>query len=215
MTSTLHILDAGRQPYAQTLELQNRLVEDRKQGKGTDTLILVEHDRVYTLGCRGKKDHVIASEAELTQAGIPLIRTDRGGDVTYHGPGQVVAYPVISLAGRGEGVLWYVQNLEAVVIRVLDTFGLRGTTDPANRGVWIGTDKIAAIGVRVSRQITKHGFALNVRVHLDDYRNIIPCGIRDRGVTSLHLKVPGVEMDVVKERVVENFMQVFGYDQRS
>jgi len=152
------------------------------------------------------------SESALSRKGIRVIKTDRGGDVTYHGPGQLVGYPIMNIGGESRGVLWYVEKLEEVLIRTLNTFGLDPVTDRQNRGVWIGNDKIAAIGVRVTRQVTMHGFALNVSTDLSDYSGIIPCGIVGRGVTSLHRFVPDVRMEEVKKRVIQRFVKVFEYD---
>jgi lipoate-protein ligase B len=208
----LVVRDLGQQDYESALDYQRRLVEQRKKDEITDVLILVEHDRVYTMGRNAKDKNVILSKTELDQHGIRLVKTDRGGDVTYHGPGQLVGYPIINIGGEDRGVLWYVQKIEEVVCRTLEKFGLEASTDSHNRGVWIGNDKIAAIGVRVTRQITMHGFALNVSVNLDDYKGIIPCGIVGKGVTSLDRFIPSVSMDEVKNRVVQEFMKVFEYD---
>ena len=147
---------------------------------------------------------------ELTRRGIEVVRIGRGGDVTYHGPGQLVGYPIIHLGERGKGVLWYVQALEQILVRVMADFGVQADTDRQNRGVWVGDEKIAAIGVRVTRRITMHGFALNVRTDLANYAGIVPCGITDKGVTSLHLLVPDVSMDAVKDVTVQRFREVFG-----
>ena len=211
MKPVLRIIDMGQQMYETALDYQRGLVERRKLNETPDTLVLVEHDRVYTMGRNAKEKNVVASEAELARRGVRLIKTDRGGDVTYHGPGQLVGYPIMNIGGQDKGVLWYVQKLEEVICRTLETFGLKSTTDRQNRGVWIGNDKIAAIGVRVTRQVTMHGFALNVSVDLSDYGGIIPCGIVGRGVTSLNRFVPDVSMEQVKGRVVEKFMEVFEY----
>jgi len=211
----LKIMDLGQRDYDSTLELQRNLVEQRKRSEIPDTLILVEHDRVYTMGRNAKDDNVTASAIELKHRGIKLIKTDRGGDVTYHGPGQLVGYPIMNIGGEGKGVLWYVANLEEVICRTLKTFGLEAATDRENRGVWIGNDKIAAIGVRVTRQVTMHGFALNVSVRLSDYGGIIPCGIRGKGITSLNLFVPDVSMEEVKKRIIQRFVKVFDYDDSS
>jgi lipoate-protein ligase B len=212
MNPVLHVVDLGKQRYEDAFALQGDMVEKRKRGEIPDTLLLLEHDRVYTLGRNAKEGNVVASPDELDRRGIRVVKTNRGGDVTYHGPGQLVGYPIINIGGEGKGVLWYVQKLEEVICRSLKTFGLDASTDRQNRGVWIGDNKIAALGVRVTRQVTMHGFALNVSVALDDYKGIIPCGIRGKGVTSLHLLVPGISMERVKESVIEQFVAVFGYD---
>ena len=208
---SLCVIDLGRQAYASALRIQEERAEARKIGTVSDTLLLVEHEPVYTLGRNARESHVLASPAQLAREGIEVVRTGRGGDVTYHGPGQLVGYPIIDLRAMGKGVLWYVGSLEQALIRVLADFGLAGATDPVNRGVWIGRNKIAAIGVRVSRHITQHGFSLNVHTDLTYYRNIVPCGLPDRGVTSLHLLAPSVSFDAVKASVVRHFRQVLGY----
>jgi len=208
----LVLMDLGSRDYDSCLELQRKLVEQRKNNEIRDTLILVEHDRVYTMGRNAREHNIVASQKDIRQRGIRVVKTDRGGDVTYHGPGQLVGYPIINIAGENKGVLWYVQGLEEAICRTLKTFGLEAGTDPKNRGVWLGNDKIAAIGVRVTRHVTMHGFALNVAVNLDDYRGIIPCGIVGKGVTSLDRVVPGVSMEEVKKRIVQRFVKVFGYD---
>lgn len=212
MKAPLEILDLGHVAYLDALAIQEARVEKRKTGAVPDALILVEHEPVYTLGRNAKNENVLASPNDLDRAGIHVIHTGRGGDVTYHGPGQLVGYPILDLGARGHGVVQYVTRIEETLIRVLAGYGLTGARDPANRGVWIGNEKIAAIGVRVTRQITMHGFALNVRVNLEHYRGIVPCGLPDKGVTSLDRFAPGVEMPEVKARTVRAFKDVFGYD---
>lgn len=210
MTYEFRTLDLGRCSYESGIAEQERIVTARRNGEVPDTLILLEHDPVYTLGRSADERHVIASSREPALAEIPVVRTGRGGDVTYHGPGQVVAYPIVDLAACGKGVVWYVGRLEETMIRVLAVYGVDGRRDPANRGVWVGDKKIGAIGVRVSRHVTMHGFCLNVAVDLDHYRGIVPCGIRDKGVTSLDRLVKGVTMDDVKRLIVEKFGEVMG-----
>lgn len=206
----LDILDLGRRAYRPVLEMQERLVEERREGRIPDTLILVEHEPVYTLGRNADEKHIVASPEELSRLGIDVVKTGRGGDVTYHGPGQLVGYPILDLGARGEGAVWYVGALEELLIRVLADFGVQAGRDPVNRGVWVGARKIAAIGVRISRRITMHGFALNVCTDLSQYRGIIPCGLTGRGVTSLNLLAKGVTIPAVKTSVVERFKQIFG-----
>lgn len=207
----LQIRDLGLIGYGPALEVQEELVEERKRGDGVDTLLLLEHTPVYTLGRNADKANIIVTEAELKERGIEVAETGRGGDVTYHGPGQLVGYPIIDLGARGEGAVWYVGRLEQVMLETLGSFGVQGTTDRENRGVWVGNDKIGAIGVRITRHITMHGFSLNVCPDLEDYSGIVPCGIRDKGVTALDKLVEGITVDAVKLAVVENFTEVFGY----
>jgi lipoate-protein ligase B len=208
----LDIHDLGRRDFESSFAMQESLVAQRREGLVPDTLLLVEHDPVYTLGRNAAEENIVAAAETLEQRGIAVVRTTRGGQVTYHGPGQLVGYPILDLGEQNRGASWYVSRLEDVLIRTLAAFGLEGGRDEINRGVWIGRDKIAALGVRISRHITMHGFALNVRVDLDDYGGIVPCGIRDRGVTSMHLFRPRVAMAEVKTALIREFREVFGYE---
>ncbi len=208
----LQVLDLGRMPFELAFERQEALADDRRREVVGDTLLLVEHDPVYTLGRNADPGNVLFDQEVLRARGISLVRTTRGGQVTYHGPGQLVGYPILRLSGKGRGALWYVSRLETMLIEVLGRFGVDGRTDPINRGVWIGQEKVAALGVRVAGGVTMHGFSLNVDVALEDYAGIVPCGIRDRGVTSLHLHVPGVTLETVKPVVIDVFREVFGYE---
>ena len=209
----LRIDDIGLTPYGRALELQNQLVEQRKSGEIGDTLVLTEHEAVYTLGRSADDKNVVADADELQRMGIDVIHVGRGGDVTYHGPGQIVGYPIIDLSCREEGVVAYVSGVEEVLIGVLADYDIEGRRDPENRGVWIGNEKIAAIGVRVTRSVTMHGFALNVSVDLSHYGGIVPCGIVGKGVTSLDRLVPSVDMAQVKKRIIVRFSEVFGYEE--
>ncbi len=208
----LQVMDVGRQAYAPVMALQETLAAERGRGAIPDTLILVEHEPVYTHGRRQVDQHVVASAEQLLRLGIDVVHTTRGGDVTYHGPGQLVGYPILDLGARGEGAVWYVGQLERVIIATLATFGIEAGTDPANRGVWVGGNKIAAIGVRISKKITQHGFALNVCPDMSHYAGIVPCGLHDRGVTSLHLLREGAGMEAVKGRLLREFQRLFGYE---
>lgn len=208
----LKVLDLGRMPFEAAFVRQESLADARRRDAVGDTLLLVEHDPVYTLGRNADPANVLFADDALAARGISLVRTTRGGQVTYHGPGQLVGYPILRLSsGKGRGVLWYVSQLETMLIAVLARFGVEGRTDPVNRGVWIGQEKVAALGVRVAGGVTMHGFSLNVNVDLEDYAGIVPCGIPDRGVTSLHLHVPGVTLETVKPVVTDAFKEVFGY----
>jgi lipoyl(octanoyl) transferase len=206
----LRVTDLGRQHYEPVHELQREYVEARAADRIPDTLLFVEHDPVYTLGRNADPSHILLSQPELAARGITVASTGRGGDVTYHGPGQIVGYPIISLKGRG-GPRCYVEHLEQALIHTLARFDVVGTVDPANRGVWVGDEKIAALGVRIVRQTTMHGFALNVCVNLDDYAGIIPCGIEDKGVTSLDRLVPDIAIETVKIVLLQCFASVFQY----
>jgi len=207
----LNIIDLGRTNFATAFKFQEEIVASRKEDAIEDTLILVEHNPVYSLGRNADPANVLDSTDTLKQRGIELVQTTRGGQVTYHGPGQLVGYPVISLTARNKGVLWYVEHLEKLIIEVLRKFDVESYAGKKDRGVWIENNKIAALGVRVTRHITMHGFALNVNVNLDDYSGIIPCGIKDKGVTSLHLYKPDITLDQVKPVVIETFKEIFDY----
>ncbi len=216
MAGRLEVRDLGAAvDYAAATAIQAQCHADRRAGRIGDTLLLLEHAPVFTLGRSAQPDHVRWSEAELRTAGIARVATTRGGDVTYHGPGQLVGYPILHLGQRGMGVLDYVTAIEETLIRSLADVGLPGAgRDARNRGVWVGNDKIGAIGIRVAHQVTEHGFALNVNTRLEHYAGIVPCGLTDAGVTSLArcLGRP-VDMEVIKRLVVDAFAAVFGYDE--
>ncbi len=181
----LALLDLGTVPYRDAWELQRRLVEDRAADRCPDTLVLLEHPPVYTLGRRAQSDHVLMSASERAMAGIDLVEVDRGGDVTYHGPGQLVAYPVIRLAGP-RTVVDYVRTLEAAAITAVGTLGVTAARRDGLTGVWVGREKLVAIGVRVAAGgVTSHGLALNVAPDLAHFGGIVPCGLEGEGVCSL------------------------------
>ncbi len=198
--------------YQDALDLQQRLVEDRKAGRIGDQLLLLQHPPVITLGVRTRNDrsHVLATPELLSAHGIDLFETGRGGDVTYHGPGQLVGYPIIDLKPDRCDVHRYVRDLEEVLIRSVATFGITAERVAGLTGIWVGTEKLAAIGVRISRWITSHGFALNVSTDLDHFQFIIPCGITDKGVTSIErLLGRKVQMAEVEEEIARQFAVVF------
>lgn len=207
----------GRVEYADGLEIQKTLVEERRAGRIPDTLLLLEHPPVITLGVksRGKSTNIVASPEHLSAAGVLVFETGRGGDVTYHGPGQLVGYPILDLQPDRCDVHRYVRDLEEVLILAVAEFGITSVRVPGLTGVWVGApgreDKLAAIGVRISRWITSHGFALNVAPDLGHFGLIIPCGIADRGTTSIERLVGRrVSMDAVQDAVVRGFAKVFG-----
>lgn len=173
------MLDLGRMRYIDALEVQQRLVEQRKRGEGCDTLLFVEHPHVVTIGRNGNQQHVLASEEILARTGIELYETDRGGDVTYHGPGQIVGYPILDLREWKRDVHAYFSGVEQVLIDALDVFGICAERIPQRgyEGVWVNGAKIAAIGIHISRWITSHGFALNLETDLSYFRYIVPCGL--------------------------------------
>ena len=209
----LHIRDLGAEAdYAATAALQEELLTARAAGQIPDTLLLLEHARVFTLGRSADCRHLLWSEAECARRGIARAETTRGGDVTYHGPGQLVGYPIVHLGEAGLRLLDYVHGLEGVLLAALAAFGIEGRRDRRNRGVWVGDDKLAALGIRVSRQVAMHGFALNVDPRLADYRGIVACGLADAGVTSMR-RVLGraPAMTEVKAAVIAAFAAEFGY----
>jgi lipoyl(octanoyl) transferase len=202
---------AGFVPYAEALALQQALVEERRAGRVPDVLLLLQHPPVITLGVRGSsRSHITASDSLLASRGVEVHETGRGGDVTYHGPGQIVGYPILDLRPDRCDVHRYVRDLEEIMIRICADYGVTADRVAGLSGVWVGLEKIGAIGVRISRWITSHGFAFNVNTKLDDFGLIVPCGIADRGVTSLQ-KLLGrpVSIDEVEERVIARFAEVF------
>jgi lipoate-protein ligase B len=197
----------GRMGYLAALELQERLVETKQRGSSVDMLLFVEHPHIYTLGRGGKESNVLSAQD------VPVSRTSRGGDVTYHGPGQLVVYPIIDLRSKlRKDVHRYVRNLELSAIRTLNDFGLVGTRRPPFTGIWIGDQKIAAIGVAVRRCVTFHGLALNVNPDLSYFKRIIPCGLAWADVTSMAKELRTEQnLAEVRERFLHNFVEVFGY----
>jgi lipoate-protein ligase B len=177
----------GVVPYDDAVALQERLLVRRAAGEIPDTLLLLEHPPTITLGRGANRANLLLSETELARQGIELREAARGGDVTYHAPGQLVGYPIFDLDARGRDLHRYLRGIEAALIAALTGFGVCGATAPGFTGVWVGLEKIAAIGVGVRRWVSWHGFALNVALDPSAFAPIVPCGIRDRGVTSLHL----------------------------
>jgi len=205
------ILNLDTVHYDEALELQKKLVDLRSRDCIHDTLILLEHPPVFTVTREATRRHLLASPQALAEKGITVHQTNRGGDITYHGPGQLVGYPIISLKDRGKDLHRYIRSLEEVIIRVLQEYGIRGYRDSINAGVWVEGDKIAAIGIAVkSSWTTMHGFAFNISPDLSHYSFIVPCGIVGRGVTSL-AKIIGrtVGRQDVQERLIRCFGEVF------
>ena len=197
----------GRVPYALGLQLQETQVEGLKKETLPEALFLLEHDPVLTMGRSAHQENVVASQEELDRLGIEKFECGRGGDVTYHGPGQLVAYPLISLTPDRKDVWKYVRGLESAIIRTLAHFDIASGRIEGLTGVWVGNEKIAAIGVRISRWITSHGIALNVNTNLDHFKTIIPCGISDHGVTSMERILPSAP---TTKQVASRFAEEFG-----
>jgi len=209
----LQVRRLGVVPYAEGLALQQELVAARKADRIPDQLLLLEHPPVITLGAKVRDDrsHVLASEQALDEAGVELFEAGRGGDVTYHGPGQLVGYPIIDLRPDRCDIHRYVRDLEEVMIAAAAAFGVRADRVRGLTGAWVGQDKLAAIGVRISRWITSHGFAFNVATDLSHFSLIVPCGIQDRGVTSLgRLLGQPPPMSSVEDAVIQAFTATFG-----
>jgi lipoyl(octanoyl) transferase len=209
---TLEIRRLGLVPYGEALTLQRELVEERRAGRIPDLLLLLQHPPVITLGVKGDggRSNVLATPARLAELGVEVSETGRGGDVTYHGPGQIVGYPILDLKPDRCDVHRYVRDLEEVMIRVCADYGVAAGRISGLTGAWIGAGKVGAIGVRISRWITSHGFAFNISTDLAHFQLIVPCGISDHGVTSLEqatgrtLSIPDVE-----DHVVRHFTTVF------
>ncbi len=201
----------GRTRYADTWDLQHRLFDLRQHALIGDVLLLTEHEHVYTLGKGGDSNHLLASEEELSRDGTEVFRIDRGGDITYHGPGQIVGYPILDLNQYSPDIHKYLRSLEDSIIGLLSSYGIHGEREEGMTGVWVGGEKIAAIGVKVSRWVTMHGFALNVNTDLQKFERIIPCGIFHKGVTSMK-RILGRELrlEEVEAKLTESFSAVFG-----
>jgi lipoyl(octanoyl) transferase len=211
----LDVRRLGLVPYADGLELQRRLVDERKADRIPDTLLLLQHPHVLTIGVKKDgREHILATPARLASLHVDVFETGRGGDVTYHGPGQLVGYPIIDLNPDRRDVHKYVRDLEEVMIRVCAGYGLTADRISGFSGAWLkgdrGDEKIGAIGVRISRWVTSHGFAFNVATDIEFFNLIVPCGISDKGVTSLTAKLgKAPAMTEVEDRFVEHFARVF------
>ena len=208
----LEVRRLGVVPYQDALALQRALVEERRADRVSDLLLLLQHHPVITLGVNGDggRSNIVAGAARLAELGIDTAETGRGGDVTYHGPGQMVGYPILDLRPDRCDVHRYVRDLEEVMIRVCADYGAAATRIAGLTGTWIGDDKIGAIGVRISRWVTSHGFAFNVSTTLDHFDLIVPCGISNRGVTSLE-RATGWKMSMgeVEDAAIRHFCDVF------
>ena len=202
------ILELGRIDYASALEWQRRLVEERKRGEGEDHLLLLEHPHVVTLGRNGRMENLLAGDDVLDRAGIAFFPTDRGGDVTYHGPGQLVGYPILDLRAWKRDVGAYVRAIEQTIIDTLADYGIEAGRIPKLTGVWVDDRKIAAIGVHISRWVTSHGFALNVSTDLSYFQYIVPCGLT-KPVTSMAALGVRATVEDVGRKLAEHFGRVF------
>lgn len=216
------VLQPGCMPYQQAWDWQNQFAEERGRGDNPDRLLLLQHPPTYTLGTSGHEENLLLAPEELERRGITVLRVDRGGDITYHGPGQLVGYPILQLPRASDtlrtDVIGYVRNIEQVIIHTLADYDVVGKPIPGLTGVWVNTRsgeaKVCAIGVRINvRAVTKHGFALNINTDLSYFEGIIPCGIRDKGVTSLaQLLGAPVDERLAAKRLIQHFGEVFGYE---
>ena len=204
-----NILDLGLSDYNDTWKLQKKLQSKRILGEIEDHLLLVEHPPVFTLGKNASKQHIINNSENVS-----IIQTDRGGNITFHGPGQLVCYPILDLNHYKRSITWYMRELEQLIIDVLGEYDIKASRKKGLTGTWVKDKKIAALGVRISRWVTMHGFSLNISPDLNFYKNIIPCGIKEYGVTSM-AKIMGNEvpsMDEVKAKMTKHFTKNFvGY----
>lgn len=206
----VYYCDLGRTRFGEVWDLQKRLHAAVAEGRAEDIVLMNEHDHVYTLGKGGDENHLLAREEELKLAGAEYIPIDRGGDITYHGPGQIVGYPIVHLERFKKDIHWYLRQLEEVIIRTLKHFNIDGTRSGGETGVWVGKEKIAALGIKVSRWVTMHGFALNVNPDLTYFGKIIPCGIFHKGVTSMtELLRENVTIPQVMPMLTNEFEAVF------
>jgi len=205
------VWDLGPREYLPSLELQRNVVQKRKSSEVPDCLLFVEYPHTITLGRGGKAEHLLAAPSELKSRSVTYCETDRGGDITYHGPGQMIAYPVLDLKNLHRDIDWYLRSLEECTIDTLVDFGVCSERVSGATGVWVGDEKIAAIGIRTSQWVTSHGIALNVHTDLDYFDLIVPCGLRSRGVTSLS-RIQGSRaprLHEVQSRFILHFGRIF------
>ena len=207
------IIDLGLMDYEKAWDLQHHLWQKRVEGQLPDLVLLGEHPHVFTLGRRGNRSHLIVSPEILEAMKIPILHVERGGNVTYHGPGQMVVYPILGLKDYGYRLIRYVDQLEEVILRLLEDFRIEGRRDPSNRGVWVGQEKIASIGVAIKRWVSFHGFSLNYETDLKYFDLINPCGLVGKKMTSM-ANILG--MEISRERLIEricfHFKQIFERD---
>ena len=202
----LQFQDLGNAPYQQTWDMQKEMQSQRINNKIDDTVLLVEHEPVYTFGKNANENHLLQNYPE----DVKVFHIERGGDITFHGPGQLVGYPIIDLHNYKMSISWYMRSLEAVIINTLNHYGIAAEHKKGLTGVWVKEEKIAALGVRISRWVTMHGFALNVNTELHYYDGIIPCGIFEYGMTSMKkLLGTAIKMDEVKKLLMKEFNMVF------
>ena len=205
MAIAYNIIDLGISEFKDTWNLQKELQKKRILGEIEDQLILVEHPAVYTLGKNASREHILKK-----REGVSVIQTDRGGNITFHGPGQLVGYPIVDLSFYKRSITWYMRELEQLMIDVLKEYGIEGSTKKGLTGTWVKDQKIAALGVRISRWVTMHGFSLNVNTDLSHFTHIVPCGIHGKQVTSMASELnKEVSLEEVKKRIIHHFQKQF------
>ena len=208
--NTIELIETGVRDYHQMWDLQKTLFDQVVEAHQRNFLILTEHNPVITIGKTGSLKNLLASPAYLKSTGIDVVEIDRGGDITFHGPGQIVGYPIMNLSLFQKDIHWYLRNLEETIIHTLDYFSVKAKRIPGLTGVWVEDNKICAIGVKVTRWVTMHGFALNISTDLNYFKQIIPCGISDHGVTSLSKEVGNiVAIKEVISRLRQSFEKIF------
>jgi len=207
---TIELIESGITNYHEAWEFQKRLFNQVVNERSQNYLIITEHKPVITIGKTGSLENLLTEPSYLESKGIDVIEIDRGGDITFHGPGQLVGYPILDLSQFHKDIHWYLRNIEEVIIHTLSDFGIQGERLPGLTGVWVKKKKICAIGVKVTRWVTMHGFALNVSTNLDYFKHIIPCGISDHGVTSIFEEIGNNvdQKDVIKS-LYHNFSEIF------
>jgi lipoyl(octanoyl) transferase len=210
----LAVRDLGRMRYSDALQIQHQIASERKAGQGVDHLLFVEHPHVVTMGRNGHAENVLVPEAALSRLGIELHETDRGGDVTYHGPGQIVMYPIMDLRLWKRDVGAFVRAIEQVLMDTLADFGIESTRIPKCTGVWVGNAKVAAIGIHLSRWVSTHGVALNVTTDMNYFQYIVPCGIR-KPVTSMAALGVNADAESVKDAMERHFARIFDFQEIS
>jgi lipoate-protein ligase B len=209
-----HIAELGTQPYRPVLDLQHRLVDERHRGTlEADTVLLLEHEPVFTLGHNGGRENLTVSEEVLKQKGIEVVETERGGNITYHGPGQIIAYPIIRMNDSRLGIPGYVEGLEEVMIRTASDWGIAAERNTLNHGVWVGRRKLGSVGIAIRRGVAFHGIALNVNLSLEPFSWINPCGLSGVAMTSLkEEEVRNLDIDLVRDGIVRHMATVFGVE---
>ncbi len=209
----LKIIDLGTAPYAETCALQKALLLKRKLGDIGDHLILVEHPNVLTIGRRGLADNILIDSGSLKKEDLSVIRADRGGDITFHGPGQIVAYPIFDLRDHDKDIRIFLSQLESVMALTLKMYSIKDDKDNGCTGIWVNSEKIGFIGIGVSGWVTYHGISLNVNTDLRYFSMIIPCGIKDAKITSMKKILAGhVDIGPLKRALIDNFCEVFNFE---